>query len=196
LLVLVWVFGSFLAFLPLIMALVSVLTMQLFIYGLTYVVPSSTPINPAVQFIVALLGLGPSIDYSLLIVNRWREERTAGKPNAEAIQAAMQRAGHAVLVSGITASLGLFGLVVVPVSLVRGIGISGLFIPSTATLVALTLLPAVLSKMGTGLDWPERRSARTVSRFWTWWGAARDPLPGGRSSAGPGHPVRASRNAG
>jgi RND superfamily putative drug exporter len=81
----------------------------------------------------------------------------------------MQRAGHAVLVSGITASLGLFGLVVVPVSLVRGIGISGLFIPSTATLVALTLLPAVLSKMGTGLDWPERRSARTVSRFWTWW---------------------------
>jgi len=169
LLVLAWVFGSFLAFLPLIMALVSVLTMQLFIYGLTYVAPSSTPINPAVQFIVALLGLGLSIDYSLLIVNRWREERAAGKPNAEAVQAAMQRAGHAVLVSGVTASLGLFALAVVPVSLVRGIGISGLFIPSTATLVALTLLPAVLSKMGPRLDRPRRRSAGTVSRFWTWW---------------------------
>src|ERR1700730_10584975 len=169
LLVLAWVFGSVLALLPLIMALVSVLTMQLFVCALTYVVPSSTPINPAVQFIVALLGLGLSIDYSLLIVNRWREERKAGRPNAEAVQAAMHRAGHAVLVSGITASLGLFALIVVPVSLVRGIGISGLFIPSTATLVALTLLPVVLSKMGARLDWPRRRSAGAVSRLWTWW---------------------------
>jgi RND superfamily putative drug exporter len=169
LIVLAWVFGSFLALLPLIMALISVLTMQLFIYALTFVVPSGTPFNPAVQYIVALLGLGLSIDYSLLIVNRWREERAAGKSNAEAVQAAMQRAGHAVMFSGITASLGLFALIVVPVSLVRGIGISGLFIPSTATLVALTLLPAVLSKMGPRLDWPRRKSRGKVSRFWTWW---------------------------
>lgn len=167
--VLAWVFGSFLALLPLIMALISVLTMQLFIYALTFVVPSGTPFNPAVQYIVALLGLGLSIDYSLLIVNRWREERAAGKSNAEAVQAAMHRAGHAVMFSGITASLGLFALIVVPVSLVRGIGISGLFIPSTATLVALTLLPAVLSKMGPRLDWPRRKSSGKVSRFWTWW---------------------------
>jgi RND superfamily putative drug exporter len=169
LIVLAWVFGSFLALLPLIMALISVLTMQLFIYALTFVVPSGTPFNPAVQYIVALLGLGLSIDYSLLIVNRWREERAGGRSNAEAVQAAMQRAGHAVMFSGITASLGLFALIVVPVSLVRGIGISGLFIPSTATLVALTLLPAVLSKMGPRLDWPRHRSSGKVSRFWTWW---------------------------
>jgi RND superfamily putative drug exporter len=169
LIVLAWVFGSFLALLPLIMALISVLTMQLFIYALTFVVPSGTPFNPAVQYIVALLGLGLSIDYSLLIVNRWREERAAGRSNAEAVQAAMRRAGHAVMFSGITASLGLFALIVVPVSLVRGIGISGLFIPSTATLVALTLLPAVLSKMGPRLDWPRRESSGKVSRFWTWW---------------------------
>jgi putative drug exporter of the RND superfamily len=169
LLVLAWVFGSFLALLPLIMAVISVLTMQLLIFALTYIVPSSTPFNPAVQYIVALLGLGLSIDYSLLIVNRWREERAAGKPNAEAVQAAMQRAGHAVIVSGITASLGLFALVVVPVSLVRGIGISGLFIPSTATLVALTLLPVVLSKIGPRVDWPRRRSSGRPSGFWTAW---------------------------
>jgi RND superfamily putative drug exporter len=169
LLILAWVFGSFLALLPLIMAVISVLTMQLLIYGLTFIVPSSTPFNPAVQYIVALLGLGLSIDYSLLIVNRWREERAAGKPNADAVQAAMERAGHAVVVSGVTASLGLFALVVVPVSLVRGIGISGLFIPSTATLVALTLLPAVLSKIGPRVDWPRRRSSGQASRFWTAW---------------------------
>jgi RND superfamily putative drug exporter len=169
LIVLAWVFGSFLALLPLITALISVLTMQLFIYALTFVVPSGTPFNPAVQYIVALLGLGLSIDYSLLIVNRWREERAGGRSNAEAVQAAMQRAGHAVMFSGVTASLGLFALIVVPVSLVRGIAISGLFIPSTATLVALTLLPAVLSKMGPRLDWPRHRSSGKVSRFWTWW---------------------------
>jgi RND superfamily putative drug exporter len=66
--VLAWVFGSFLAILPLIMALVSVLTMQPFIYGLTYLMPSSSPLNPAVQYIVTLLGksrrpqnLGPAM---------------------------------------------------------------------------------------------------------------------------------------
>ena len=66
-------------------------------------------------------------------------------------------------------SLGLFALIVVPNSLVRGIGISGLFIPSTATLVALTLLPVVLSKAGPKMDWPRRKAAGTASRFWTWW---------------------------
>jgi RND superfamily putative drug exporter len=169
LLVLAWVFGSFLAFLPLIMALVSVLTMQLLIYGLTYLMPASSPISPSVQYIVALLGLGLSIDYSLLVVNRWREERVAGRENNEAVREAMKRAGHSVWFSGLVASLGLFALIVIPNSLVRGIGISGLFIPSTATLVALTLLPAVLSKLGPKMDWPRRRSAGRASRFWTWW---------------------------
>ena len=169
LLVLAWVFGSFLAFLPLIMALVSVLTMQLLIYGLTFVMPSSSPIGPSVQYIVALLGLGLSIDYSLLIVTRWREERAAGRPNDEAVREAMKRAGHSVWFSGLVASLGLFALIVVPNSVVRGIGISGLFIPSTATLVALTLLPVVLSKIGPKVDWPRRSSRRGVSRFWTGW---------------------------
>jgi putative drug exporter of the RND superfamily len=169
LIVLAWVFGSLLAFLPLIMALVSVLTMQLFIFALTYLVPSSSPLNPAVQYIVALLGLGLSIDYCLLVVTRWREERAAGKSNDEAVKAAMKRAGHSVWFSGLVASLGLFALIVVPNSVVRGIGISGLFIPSTATLVALTLLPVVLSKAGPRMDWPRHKSAGRTSRFWTWW---------------------------
>jgi RND superfamily putative drug exporter len=167
--VLAWVFGSLLAALPLIMALISVLTMQLLIYGLTYLMPSSSPLNPAVQYIVALLGLGLSIDYSLLVVTRWREERAAGHENAEAVRLAVKRAGHSVWFSGVVASLGLFALIVVPNSLVRGIGISGLFIPSTATLVALTLLPALLSKIGPRVDWPRRRSAGAASRFWTGW---------------------------
>lgn len=169
LIVLAWVFGSPLAALPIIMALISVLTMQLLIYGLTYAMPSSSPLNPAVQYIVALLGLGLSIDYSLLVVTRWREERAAGHENADAVRLAVKRAGHSVWFSGLVASLGLFALIVVPNSLVRGIGVSGLFIPSTATLVALTLLPALLSKIGPRVDWPRRRSAGAASRFWAGW---------------------------
>ncbi|MFF4801214.1 MMPL family transporter [Streptomyces sp. NPDC001351] len=170
LVVLAWVFGSLLALLPLVMALISVLTMQLLVYGLTFLMPSSSPIHPAVQYIVALLGLGLSIDYSLLVVTRWREERAAGKSNDEAVRAAVRRAGHSVWFSGMVASLGLFALTVIPNSMVRGIGVSGLFIPSTATLVALTLLPAALSKIGPRVDWPRRASRRQAdSRFWTGW---------------------------
>lgn len=170
LLVLAWVFGSLLALLPLITAFISVLTMQIFIYGLTYIVPAASPIGPTVQYIVVLLGLGLSIDYSLLVVTRWREERSAGKPNDEAVIAAMKRAGHSVGFSGIVASLGLFALIVIPNTEVRGIGISGLFIPFTAALVALTLLPAVLSKIGPRVDWPRRAARRNpASRFWTAW---------------------------
>src|SRR5260370_7071422 len=99
------------------MAVISVLTMQLLIFALTYIVPSSTPFNPAVQYIVALLGLGLSIDYSLLIVNRWREERAAGRSNAEAAQAAMPRAGHAAMFGRIPPPPGLVARIVVPRSL-------------------------------------------------------------------------------
>lgn len=172
LIVLAWVFGSLLALLPLAMALISVLTMQLFVYALTYIVPSSSPINPAVQYVVALLGLGLSIDYSLLVVTRWREERAAGRGNDDAVRTAIKRAGHSVGFSGVVASLGLFALIVIPNSVVRGIGISGLFIPSTATVIALTLLPSVLSSIGPRLDWPRRaagRAGRGPSRFWAGW---------------------------
>ena len=169
LVILAWVFGSFLALLPLIMALISVLTMQLLIYALSFAMPASSPLNPAVQYIVALLGLGLSIDYSLLLVTRWREERAAGRSNDEAVREAMRRAGHSIWFSGLIASLGLFALTVVPNSIVRGIGVSGLFIPSTATLVALTLLPVVLSKLGPRVDWPRRRASGQTSRFWSWW---------------------------
>jgi uncharacterized membrane protein YdfJ with MMPL/SSD domain len=168
LLVLAWVFGSVLAFVPLLTGIVSLLTMQLAVYGLTYV--TNIAINPATQFIVALLGLGMSIDYGLLVVNRWREERARGLDNAEAVRESLRRAGHAVAFSGITASLGLFALIVVPVSLVQGIGLAGLFIPATATLVSLTLLPALLAWAGPRLEWPRKRKIQAgASRFWAGW---------------------------
>src|SRR5207248_856109 len=79
--------------------------------------------------------------------------------------------------------------------LVRGIGIAALFIPSTATLVALTLLPAILSTVGPRLDWPRRRSSVQVSRFWAAWSRR---VTGHRVAAGvrgPGYPGRLAGGA-
>ncbi|WP_050993627.1 MMPL family transporter [Streptomyces violaceusniger] len=159
--------GSALALLPLLSAVVSVLTMQLAIWGLTYA--TSIAINPSVQFIVALLGLGLSIDYSLLLVNRWREERDKGADNREAVLRSMRRAGHSVAFSALIASLGLFALTVVPVSFIQGVGLSGLFIPSIAALVALTTIPLLLASVGPRMDRIRlhRRTTAGPGRMWT-----------------------------
>ncbi|TDU02479.1 RND superfamily putative drug exporter [Streptomyces sp. 846.5] len=171
LLVLAWVFGSALALLPLLSAIVSVLTMQLAIWGLTYA--TSIAINPSVQFIVALLGLGLSIDYSLLLVNRWREERDKGADNRQAVLRSVRRAGHSVAFSALIASLGLFALIVVPVSFIQGVGLSGLFIPSIAALVALTTIPLLLSAAGPRLDRIRLRRRRGTGAGTMWTRTAR-----------------------
>src|SRR6202165_444000 len=102
LLVLAFVFASFLAIVPIMMAIVSILTTFLVVWGLTTI----TEVSPIVQFLVALIGLGVSIDYALIVVVRWREERAHGLEGDAAIQRAMQTAGRAVVVSGTTAASG------------------------------------------------------------------------------------------
>jgi len=88
--VLAFVFGSLLAFLPLLIAAVAILATFLVILGLT----TFTDINFIVQFLVALIGLGVAIDYSLLLVTRWREERAHGHQGDEAVRRAMATAGR------------------------------------------------------------------------------------------------------
>ncbi|MFF8029871.1 MMPL family transporter [Streptomyces sp. NPDC007896] len=171
LLVLAWVFGSALAVLPLLSAIVSVLSMQLAIWGLTYA--TNIAINPSVQFIVALLGLGLSVDYSLLLVNRWREERDRGADNKQAVLRSLNRAGHSVAFSALIASLGLFALIVVPVSFLQGVGLSGLFIPSVAALVALTTIPLLLSAVGPRLDKIRIRRRKSTGPGGVWTRTAR-----------------------
>ncbi len=103
LVVLVFVFASFLALVPLLVAAVSILTTFLLVLGLTTI----TDVSVVVQFLIALIGLGVAIDYSLLVVYRWREERAQGRSNDEAVVAAMRSAGHAVLASGVTVAISL-----------------------------------------------------------------------------------------
>src|SRR3954447_23503499 len=123
--VLAFVFASFLALLPLVVAAASILTTFILLLPLTYL----TDVSFIVEFLVALIGLGVAIDYSLILVNRWREERDHGKSNHDAVVIAMQTAGHAVVFSGVTVAIGLLALVVLPVPFMRSIGLGGALIP-------------------------------------------------------------------
>src|ERR671914_743859 len=156
LLVLVFVFRSFTALVPLLMALVAIPTTMLLVWP----VAAITDVSVIVQFLVALIGLGIAIDYALLVVVRWREE---------AVRNAMGRAGSAVVFSGTTVAIALLALLVLPVPVLRSIGIGGLLIALVSVAVAVTLLPVVLATIGPRLDWPRNRRDAEASRAWSAW---------------------------
>ncbi|MGL5857019.1 MAG: MMPL family transporter [Angustibacter sp.] len=165
LVVLVFVFASFLALVPLLVAAVSILTTFLIVLGLT----TFTDVSFVVQFLISLVGLGVAIDYSLLVVSRWREERALGVDNEDAVMTAMSTAGRAVLASGLTVAISLIALIVVPVPLLRSMGIGGMLIPVVSVLVVSTLLPALLAGVGPRIDWPRIRHEDHASRGWSAW---------------------------
>jgi RND superfamily putative drug exporter len=165
LIVLAFVFGSFLAIVPLITALASIMTCFLAIWGLTTV----TSVSSIVEFLIGLVGLGIAIDYSLLVVVRWREERAHGHANEEAIVRAMSSAGRAVVFSGTAVAVGLLSLIVLPVPFLRSVGYGGMLIPLISVAVTVTLLPVILATIGPRLGWPNQRTDANASRAWTAW---------------------------
>jgi putative drug exporter of the RND superfamily len=166
LLVLVFVFRSFMAIVPLLMALVAIPATFLLVWPIA----SVTEVSVIVQFLVALIGLGIAIDYALLVVVRWREERQQpNTTNETAVRNAMQHAGSAVVFSGSTVAISLLALLVVPIPALRSIGIAGLLIALVSVAVAITLLPVVLATVGPRLDWPRNRRDARASRGWSAW---------------------------
>ena len=165
LLVLIFVFGSALALVPMVMAICSILTSFLLLWALTAV----TEVSPIVQFLVALIGLGISIDYALLVVVRWREEREKGLSGDEAVEATMATAGRAVVFSGTTVAVGLLALIVLPLPFLRSVGYGGMLIPLVATLSAITLLPVILATIAPRLDRRRLRRSDRSNVAWTRW---------------------------
>ena len=167
LIVLLFVFGSAIAIVPLLIAVPSILVSLLLIYGLT----QAMSVNFLVQYLAAVMGLGIAVDYSLLLVTRWREEREAGRGNEEAILLAGPTAGRAVLLSGLTVAVGLISLVVMPAQFLRSIGLGGMLIPLSAIAAAVTLLPIILATLGPALDKHRfvRSGSTTFSRAWAAW---------------------------
>ena len=166
LLVLAFVFRSLMALVPLLMALVAIPTTFLLVWPLA----SVTDVSVVVQFLVALIGLGIAIDYALLVVVRWREEREQpGTTNDAAVRRAMQHAGSAVIFSGTTVAISLLALLLLPVPFMRSIGVAGLLIALVSVAVATTLLPVVLATVGPKLDWPRTRRDAQASAGWSSW---------------------------
>jgi RND superfamily putative drug exporter len=142
--VLAIVFGSLVALVPLLIAFLSILTTFMAIGAGTVV----APVSDLVEYLIALIGLAIAIDYSLLIVTRWREERGLGLANCEAVAAAVGTAGRTVVFSGISVGIGLLALMVLPIPFLQSLGYAGILIPPVSVFVAVTLLPAVLASIG------------------------------------------------
>ncbi|MGH2517303.1 MAG: MMPL family transporter, partial [Ktedonobacterales bacterium] len=102
--------------------------------------------------ITTLFGLGLGVDYSLFMVSRFREELAAGRGVEDAVARTMNTAGRAVFFSGLAVSIGLLGLVVFPLNMLRSVGIGGMFTVLLSILAAVTLLPALLGVLGTRVN--------------------------------------------
>jgi RND superfamily putative drug exporter len=139
--------------------------------GLLALVDGVLPLSVLTANVTTMLGLGLAVDYALLVVSRFREELDRGGAQAAAAAAA-RRAGAAVALSGLGVAIALSALLVVPINEVRSIGLAGLVVVAVAVTVCATLLPALLSIVGSRIDvlLPlRRRLAPTANRFWENW---------------------------
>ncbi|HEY9843031.1 MAG: MMPL family transporter [Candidatus Sericytochromatia bacterium] len=172
LLVLVFAFGGLLAAsLPMVVGMSSVI-MSL---GMMYILAHFMQITSLSQNIVSMLGLGVGIDYSLLFVNRFREELfERGLSKEEAAISTLESSGRTILYSGTVVSIGLIALLVPNVVFMRSLGLSGLLVVGITMLLGLTLLPALLSLIGDKINFPAVFSNWTYrtwgkGQFWYRW---------------------------
>ena len=144
-----WVFrGVVAASLPLLAGGLSiVLTL-----ALIRVVNDVTPISVFALNLVTGAGLGLAIDYSLLLVSRYREELVRHGPGVEALRATLQTAGRTVAFSAVTVAAAFASLIVFPLGFLRSMAFGGLIIAPLAGLVALTVLPALFALLGTKVN--------------------------------------------
>ncbi|MDX6632521.1 MAG: putative drug exporter of the superfamily [Solirubrobacterales bacterium] len=172
LLILMFVFGTAPAVaMPLAIAASSILTTFGLIWALSYV----AKVSIIVQFLVALIGLGVAIDYSLLMIFRFREELARGSDTETALVATMTRAGRSVIVSGSTVAIGLLSMLILPLPFIRSIGVGGMLIPAVSVVAAITLLPAMLAAAGPKINRYRVMPRRLVNpdshepRIWSKW---------------------------
>ena len=141
LVVLLVVFGALVAIgLPLVLALLAIAIAT----GLASVIASVSTISFFVSNMISMIGLAVGIDYTLFIVERYREERRRGRPKPEAIEVAGGTASKAVLFSGMTVFRPARP-VMIPTTIFRSLGLGAVLVVVVAVLAMLTLIPAMLS---------------------------------------------------
>ncbi|HYK82409.1 MAG TPA: MMPL family transporter [Gemmatimonadales bacterium] len=132
--------------------------------GLVTIAAQYLPMSVFVLNITTMVGLGVGIDYSLLVVTRFREELNRGLSPADAAIRTVETAGSAVVTSGLTVVVGFAALVTTPLFDTRSVGVGGLLVVGVAVLLATTFLPAVLAILGRNIDRP-KWLARPLARF-------------------------------
>ena len=139
------VFGALVAAgVPILLGLVSI-TLAV---GLTAVVGQAFELSFFIVNMITMMGLALSIDYTLIVVQRFREERAKGREVLDAITITGSTATRAVLFSGLTVIVALSGMLLVPSTIMRSLGGGAILVAFASLLAALTLLPAVLRLLG------------------------------------------------
>jgi RND superfamily putative drug exporter len=155
LVVLLFVFGSLVAAsMPLALALVAVPVALAIIHGIALRYDTTT----FVENVATVVGLGISIDYSLFMTRRFRDELAQGRSVREAIGWTVATTGEAILFSGLTVMIGFMGLLLIGLQFMNSFGIGGAVVVGSAVTAALTLLPALLSVLLA----PGERAARAA----------------------------------
>jgi putative drug exporter of the RND superfamily len=145
LLILILVFGTLVAALvPLVVALFSIGIAL----GLAALFSQGVDLSVFLFQMTTVMGLAIAADYGLFIVSRYREERAAGRQKLDAITGAGATANRAVLFSGLAFVLAMSGLLLVPDSILRSLGVGALTVGLVAVFAALTLVPALLGLLG------------------------------------------------
>ena len=163
------VFGAAVAALiPVLLAIVAVLTAV----GLIAIISMIRELNEFTVIVTTMVGLAVGIDYSLLIVQRFREERDRGLERYEAISMAGATASRTVLFSGVAVAIALAGMLIMPDILFKSFGVGAIVVVVTAVAAALTLLPALLGLLGDRVNWltipvlGRRRPPESGGGFW------------------------------
>jgi len=139
--------------------------------GGVFLLTRFTDVSTYALNIVTLIGLGTSIDYSLFVVARFREELAAGASREDALARSMATAGRAVVFSGLTVAIGLSGLLFFEGTFLASLGLAGAIVVAMAVIYALTFLPALLALLGPRVNaWrlPFPRRAQTGIKNGLW----------------------------
>ncbi|MDP9294284.1 MAG: MMPL family transporter, partial [Actinomycetota bacterium] len=161
LLVMVFMFGTLGGIVvPVAFAMVTIPTTLGFVWIFAHVMDMAIYVTN----IVALIGLAIAVDYSMLVVFRFREELADADDPHAALKATMATAGRATLFSGMVVAIGLALLVFMPLPFMRSMGVGGLLVPLVSIAASATLLPAMLAIFGRGLNRFRLIPARVLAR--------------------------------
>jgi putative drug exporter of the RND superfamily len=173
LVILILVFGAvFAGLVPLLMAIVSIVVAL----GLCALVAEAFTLSVFVVNMLTGMGLALGIDYSLFVVSRYREERGHRRPELDAIAVAGRTASRAVLFSGSVFVIALTGMLLVPSNVMKSLAVGAISVGIVSVLAALTLLPALLGKVGDGVNrlrvpWLGRNIGQATAQEGRFWGA-------------------------